>query len=81
MVPEILTCEREKRKRGRPKNVNKRLRDGEKKIKPTLKNFGLVTPPLLPSPSQYQAPCPSRVCPFPLKVTSVPEIWMRGPSQ
>lgn len=36
------------------------------------KGWGLSTPPLAPSPSQYRAPLPFMVWPFPLNVTPAP---------
>ena len=42
-------------------------------------DLGFVTPPLLPSLSQYCGPFPSRV-PVPVTVTPVPERETRGPS-
>jgi len=45
-----------------------------------LKNFGLVTPPLVPSPSHQRAPSPSMTWPgSPVTEIPVPETEIRGP--
>lgn len=82
-------CVRDERGSGRPcrargSGKDRRTRRVKLSITPlifTLKNLGLVTPPLDPSPSHSKAPWPSSLCPPPLKVTSWPDTSMSGPSQ